>query len=125
MSERPVILFDGVCHLCNGLVQFVLRRDPTAVFDFAPLQSEFARGRFSLASVVLLDEGQAYYAEDAVLRIFSRLQAPWPLVSRILARLPGAVLAWVYQLVAKQRYRWFGKYETCALPPPGSEGRFK
>jgi predicted DCC family thiol-disulfide oxidoreductase YuxK len=125
VSQRPVILFDGVCHLCNGLVQFVLRRDAAAVFDFAPLQGEFARGRFTLESVVLLDAGQVYYAEDAVLRIFSRLRRPWPSVSWIVARLPRRPLAWVYRLVAKRRYRWFGKYESCALPPAGSEGRFK
>ena len=125
MSERPVILFDGVCHLCNGLVQFVLLRDRGAVFDFAPLQSEFARGRFSLESVVLLEAGQIYHAEDAVLRILSRLQAPWPWVSRVGALMPRVMLAWIYRLVAKHRYRWFGKYEICALPPPGSEGRFK
>jgi predicted DCC family thiol-disulfide oxidoreductase YuxK len=125
VSQRPVILFDGVCHLCNGLVQFVLRRDPAAVFDFAPLQSEFARGRFSLESVVLLEAGQLYYAQDAVLRILSRLTSPWPLLSRIAALLPRNVLAWAYRQVARHRYRWFGKYETCALPPAGSEGRFK
>jgi predicted DCC family thiol-disulfide oxidoreductase YuxK len=125
VSERPVILFDGVCHLCNGLVRFVLRRDPAAVFDFAPLQSEFAQGRFSPESIVLLEAGQVYSAEIAVLRILSRLTWPWPLVSRIAALLPPGMLAWVYRLVAKHRYRWFGKYEICALPPPGSEGRFK
>ncbi len=125
VSERPVILFDGVCHLCNGLVQFVLRRDPGAVFDFAPLQSKFAQGRFSLESVVLLEEGQAYSAEIAVLRILARLTWPWPLVSRIGMLLPRRMLGWVYRLVARNRYRWFGKYETCTLPPPGSEGRFK
>ena len=123
MSERPVILFDGVCHLCNGLVQFVLR-DLAAVFDFAPLRSEFAQGRFSLESVVLLDAGQVYSADIAVLRILSRLPWPWPLVSRIAALFPRVILAWVYRLVAKNRYRWFGKFETCVLPPPGSERRF-
>ena len=125
MNQRPVILFDGVCHLCNGFVQFVLRRDQTGVFDFAPLQSAFAERRFSLESVVLLEAGEVYSAETAVLRILSRLKRPWPLVSRIGGLLPRAVLAWVYRLVARNRYRWFGKYDACVLPPPGSAGRFK
>ena len=125
MSERPVILFDGVCHLCNGMVRFVLRRDAAGVFDFAPLQGEFARGRFNLDSLVLLDAGKVYAAEDAVLRILARLRWPWPLVARIARLAPRAVRSWVYRLVARNRYRWFGKHETCALPPTGSEGRFK
>ena len=125
MTERPVILFDGVCHLCNGLVPFVLRRDAARVFDFAPLQSEFAGGRFSLESVVLLEAGQVYSGEIAVLRILSRLRWPWPWVARLAALPPRRVSMWVYNLVARHRYRWFGKYETCGLPPAGSEGRFK
>ena len=125
MNQRPVILFDGVCHLCNGLVQFVLRRDAAGVFDFAPLQSEFAKGRFSLESVVLLEAGQVYCAESAVLRILSRLRMPWPLVGWIVALAPRRMLAWLYRLLAKHRYRWFGRSEACALPPAGSEGRFK
>ncbi len=124
VSDRPVILFDGVCHLCNGLVQFVLRRDPAGVFAFASLQSEFARGRFSLESVVLLEAGQVYHAEIAVLRILSRLQSPWPFVARIAAWVPRVLLAVAYRLIARNRYRWFGKYDTCALPPPGSQDRF-
>ncbi|MEO8367867.1 MAG: DCC1-like thiol-disulfide oxidoreductase family protein [Candidatus Solibacter sp.] len=124
MNERPVILFDGVCHLCNGWVQFVLRRDSGAVFDFASLQSEFAQGRFSLESVVLLEAGQVYSGVHAVLRILARLTWPWPLLSRIAGLLPRGLLAWVYRLVARHRYRWFGKYESCMLPPAGSAGRF-
>ena len=117
-----MILFDGVCHLCNGFVQFVLRRDPSEVFDFAPLQSDFARRRFgtiSMNSIALLEDGRAFYAHDAVLRILSRLTPPWPWWSRIAAMLPRWLLAWGYRLVAKYRYRLFGKYESCALPPPG------
>ena len=128
MSERPVILFDGVCHLCNGFVQFVLRRDVDAVFDFAPLQSEFALARLgavSMDSIALVEDGRVFNAEEAVLRIMARLKAPWPLLGRVAGLLPRRLLAWGYRMVARHRYRLFGKYETCALPPPGSAGRFK
>jgi predicted DCC family thiol-disulfide oxidoreductase YuxK len=85
-GTRPVILFDGVCHLCNGFVQFVLRRDARNRFAFAPLQSDFAHerlGQRSLDSIVLVEGGQVYQAEAAVFRILSGLSAPWPWIARI------------------------------------------
>jgi predicted DCC family thiol-disulfide oxidoreductase YuxK len=124
---RPVILFDGVCHLCNWFVQFILRRDPAGQFDFAPLQSEFARtrlGTLHLESVVLLEDGQVFHAEAAALRILSRLQSPWPAVAEIAGWLPGPLLKWIYRVVARNRYKLFGKEEVCALPRPEWKDRF-
>ena len=124
---RPVILFDGVCHLCNGFVQFVLKRDPTGQFAFAPLQSQFARQRLStlhLNSIVLVDGYQVLYAEIAVLLIFSRLPLPWPWLARIAGWLPAPVLAWGYRLVARHRYRLFGRDEVCMIPRPHWKERF-
>jgi predicted DCC family thiol-disulfide oxidoreductase YuxK len=126
-SMRPVILFDGVCHLCNGFVQFVLRRDRAGQFDFAPLQSEFGRerlGTLHLDGIVLVERGQVVHAEKAVLRVLSGLQRPWPGFARIAGALPGPLLAWVYRLVARRRYGLFGKDEVCALPKPEWKGRF-
>ena len=124
---RPVILFDGVCHLCNGFVQFVLQRDPTAQFAFAPLVSEFARqrlGALHLDSIVLVEGGKVAYAEMAVRRILSRLERPWPWVARIAGWLPAPLLAWGYRFVARHRYRLFGREEVCKLPQPRWKGRF-
>jgi predicted DCC family thiol-disulfide oxidoreductase YuxK len=124
---RPVILFDGVCHLCNWFVQFVLRRDPAGQFDFAPLQSEYARerlGTLHLESVVLLEDGQVFHAEKAALRILLRLQNPWPAVARIAGWLPGPLVAWIYRVVAQNRYKLFGKDEICALPRTEWKDRF-
>jgi len=124
---RPVILFDGVCHLCNGFVQFVLRRDFAGQFDFAPLQSEYARerlGTLHLDGVVLLDNGQVIHDEAAALRILSRLKSPWPTVARIAGWLPVPLLGWCYRLVARHRYALFGKEEVCALPRPEWKSRF-
>ena len=126
-SARPVILFDGVCHLCNGFVQFVLQRDPTAQFAFAPLVSEFARqrlGALHLDSIVLVEGGKVAYAEMAVRRILSRLERPWPWVARIAGWLPAPLLAWGYRFVARHRYRLFGREEVCKLPQPRWKGRF-
>jgi len=126
-AGRPVILFDGVCRLCHGFVQFVLKRDRAGTFVFAPLQSQYALerlGDIGLKSVVLLEGGKVYVAEDAVLRIFARLPAPCPLLSRVLNLLPRPLLAWGYRLIARHRYRLFGKSEHCMLPPAGSSGRF-
>lgn len=126
-SRQRVILFDGVCHLCHGFVQFILARDSAGQFAFAPLQSELARRRLDtthLASVVLLEDGEKFYAEAAVLRILSRLQSPWPWLGRIAGWLPASLLAWGYRLIARYRYRIFGRDEVCTLPSPEWKDRF-
>ena len=128
-STRPVILFDGVCQLCNGFVQFVLPRDPDGHFAFAPLQSEFARRRLGvmhLDSIALAESGEVVYAEIAVLRILSRLNRPWPWLAQMVGWLPGPLLAWSYRFVARHRYRMFGRDrdKVCALPQPGWKNRF-
>lgn len=126
MAARPVILFDGVCHLCNGFVRFVLARDGGR-FDFAPLQSAFAqqklRGR-AWDSVALAEGGELYFAEEAALRILAGLRAPWPWLARAFRVLPKPLLAWGYRLIARHRYRIFGREEQCALPRPEWQGRF-
>jgi predicted DCC family thiol-disulfide oxidoreductase YuxK len=124
---RPVILFDGVCHLCNGFVQFILRRDPAGRFDFAPLQSDFAQqqlGTIHLDNIVLLEGTQVYHAEAAALRILSQLRQPWPTIARLAAILPRALQAWAYRWIARNRYKIWGKEEICMLPEPQWKGRF-
>jgi predicted DCC family thiol-disulfide oxidoreductase YuxK len=126
-STRPVILFDGVCHLCNGFVQFVLARDTAGLFAFAPLQSEFARqrlGTLRLDGIVLVDGDRLVYSETAVLGILSRLKRPWLWLARTAGWLPGPLLAWGYRLVARHRYRLFGRDEVCMLPRPHWKSRF-
>jgi predicted DCC family thiol-disulfide oxidoreductase YuxK len=125
---RPVILFDGVCHLCHGFVQFVLERDAAGRFDFAPLQSEFAKGRLGergLESVVLVEGGQVYQAEAAVIRILAGLDAPWPRLAEAIEKLPKPLCAWGYRLVARYRYRLFGRDEVCMVPRAEWKGRFR
>ncbi len=123
------ILFDGVCNLCNGFVQFVIARDPEARFRFAALQSDAARRLvegIGLAgplpdSIILVDDGRAYVKSTAALRIARGLRAPWPLAYGLMA-VPRWLRDEVYDLVARRRYRWFGRRDACMVPTSGAAG---
>lgn len=130
-DPRPIVLFDGVCNLCSGSVQFLIRRDPRARLRFAALQS--ATGRRlqtergmdpeALASIVLV-EGDRFWAESgAVLRIVRYLEGAWPLLSAFLL-VPRPLRDLVYRWIAAHRYRWFGKKESCWLPTEELKARF-
>ena len=127
----PVVLFDGVCNLCNGSVRFVIERDPHKHFQFAPLQSETATtliGRTAdpLAmpdSIVLVDDGRLYVRSTAALRIARRLRFPWPLLWLFMA-VPRPLRDWVYDVIARHRYGWFGRRDTCMVPTKEIRDRF-
>lgn len=129
--ESAVILFDGVCNLCQASVQFVIRRDPQAHFAFASLQS--AAGQRLLAthglehealdSVVLIEGTRHWTESDAALRIARHLTGWWPLLG-IVRYLPRPWRNGVYRWVARHRYGWFGQSATCMLPTPDLRGRF-
>ena len=112
-----VVLFDGVCNLCNGLVQFIIRRDPHARFQFAAMTS------FAADTIVLVEDGRRYERSAAVLRIARRLRAPWPVLFALIV-VPRPVRDWAYDFVARRRYRWFGRRETCMVPTPELRARF-
>ena len=126
-----VILFDGVCNLCNGIVQFIIERDPHARFQFAPLQSTAAASLLSRYpdhqvlpdSVVLIDDGGLFVKSTAALRVARRLRFPWP-VFWIFMLVPRPVRDWVYDFIAAHRYGWFGKRDTCMIPTGEIRGRF-
>jgi predicted DCC family thiol-disulfide oxidoreductase YuxK len=132
MSER-VILFDGVCNLCDGFIRFVFKNDPSGRFRFAPLQSAVGQellarhGLIVLAgdpdSVVLIDDGHAWTRSSAALRILGGLRGPWPAFTVFLA-VPIPLRDGVYRLIARNRYRLFGKKDACSLPPAGLRERF-
>ena len=127
----PLILFDGVCNLCNGFVQFVLARDPAGRFQFAALQSAAARCVLELHemphplpdAVVLVEDGRVFLRSGAALRIARRLTFPWPLAAVFLA-VPSPVRDWIYGRVARHRYRWFGRRDHCMVPAPAMRARF-
>lgn len=131
VTDPAVVLFDGVCNLCSASVRFVLRRDPAGRFRFASLQSEAGRELLrrhgldpdDLHSVVLVEDGRAYTRSDAALRIARGLGGGWPLLGALRA-VPRPVRDRVYGLVAANRYRWFGKQDSCMLPTPELRERF-
>jgi len=125
------VLFDGVCNLCNGAVRFIAANDPERRFAFASLQSPRARALLGERagdarepdSIVLLAGGRRYECSDAALHIALGLRAPWPLAFGAILIPRGARDA-VYRWIARSRYRWFGRTDACALPPPGLRERF-
>jgi predicted DCC family thiol-disulfide oxidoreductase YuxK len=130
-DAHPVLLFDGVCNLCHGVVRFILDHDRDARFRFAPLQSEVGRAlltRFALDpdaldAVVLIDEAGAHVRSDAALRVARALGPPWNCLGP-LAVIPRALRDAVYDFIARRRYRWFGKKDACPLPRPEWRERF-
>ncbi len=125
------MLFDGVCNLCNGSVLFVIDRDPAGHFQFAPLQSDPGRQLLQrhgyagadLSSIVLVDGGRLYTRSTAALRIARRLTWPWRLLHALIV-VPRPVRDAVYGLIARNRYRWFGREEACRIPTPELRHRF-
>lgn len=130
-AGRPIVLFDGVCNLCNGAVQFIVRRDPKAAFRFAALQSEagaevlcsLGEPADDLATMVLVENGRAYKRSSAALRIARRLRFPWPILVVFLA-VPPFLRDAVYAWIARNRYRWFGKQDACLVPTAELRERF-
>lgn len=131
-SNAPVVLFDGVCNLCQWSVRFIVRRDRRGVFRFAALQSPAGRALLAghrLAdaqapdSVVLLEGGRASTGSTAALRIARRLDGAWPLLYALVA-VPRPLRDALYRFVARNRYRWFGRQAACMPPTPELRARF-
>ncbi|MCU4926223.1 thiol-disulfide oxidoreductase DCC family protein [Halobacteria archaeon AArc-dxtr1] len=130
-AEHPVVLFDGVCNLCTGSVQFLIERDPEGVFRFAPLQSSVAEELLEdtdvdpddLDSVVVIDDGRVYEKSDAVLRVAAYLGGIYRLLPPF-RFLPTRLRNLVYDFVAARRYGWFGKKDQCMMPTPELQSRF-
>jgi predicted DCC family thiol-disulfide oxidoreductase YuxK len=131
MTSSPVVLFDGVCRLCNGSVNFILRRDRKGRIKMAPLQSDYGRQVMAshelkpdpMDSMMLLEGEQLTVKSAAVIRISKYLGGAWPVCMALLI-VPRFIRDFIYDIVAKNRYRWFGKYDTCRLPDADFENRF-
>ena len=125
-----MLLFDGVCNLCNASVDFVIRRDKRGRIRFAPLQSEIAEKLLpghdrtgELESSVLVLDGEVYRESTAALKVAHMLAWPWPLLYAFIV-VPRPIRDVVYRWIGRNRYRWFGKRETCRLPSAEERGRF-
>lgn len=127
---HPILFFDGVCGLCNRSVDFLMQRDKHDTFRFAPLQGETAKRMLpSLTddpetwSVLYLDEDGLHDQSDVTIRVCRRLGGIWSLVG-LLAVIPRPLRNIGYRFVARNRYGWFGKHDTCRLPAPEEQARF-
>ena len=133
-STNPILLYDGVCGLCNRLVQFVLKRDKAARFRFASLQSDYAARILQQHALDPQDLDTVYVIEvrgsqpktrsDAVISVLRSLGGFWSAVATALNICPRPLRDWGYNIVARHRYRIFGKYESCALPEKKYQDRF-
>jgi predicted DCC family thiol-disulfide oxidoreductase YuxK len=130
-GPAPIIVFDGVCNLCHAAVRFVLAHDRDAVFRFASAESETglslvaAGGSEEQAadSLILVESGALFLRSDAVLRIAARLGYPWRTLV-VLRLVPRPIRDAAYDFLARNRYRWFGRKESCPAPDPASRSRY-
>jgi len=131
VNENPIILFDGVCNFCNSAINFVLKQDKKGIFRFAPLQSEAGQRllqEYNLSteefdSFVLIDNGKVYKKSAASLRVMNKLPWYWK-EAQVLRIIPTAFRDAIYDFIASNRYKWFGKKEQCMIPTPETRSRF-
>jgi predicted DCC family thiol-disulfide oxidoreductase YuxK len=129
-NTSPILFYDGECYLCNGFVNWLIKRDKRKVFLFAPLQQSTGielRHKLGMAedinSVVLLSEGKYFLKSSVSFKIASRLGFPYSLL-RVFSVLPKALRDRVYDWVAANRYKWYGKADTCIIPSEDIIKRF-
>lgn len=132
MVEDKIIVFDGVCVLCSGWINFVLKRDRRRQFFFAAMQSEAGRTLLvqhgldadDPASFLLLDRGVAYADSAAIIRLLRHFSLPWRMLAGALTLVPRSWRDAGYRTVARNRYRWFGRFDACGIPAPENAHRF-
>jgi len=130
-ENKLIILFDGVCNLCNSSVQFIIKRDKKKRFLFTSLQSDASRDillqfqlkNSELDSILLIENGKIYQKSDAILKIVRHLDGLWKMSYGFII-IPKFIRDFVYIIIAKNRYRWFGKREVCMIPTKELQMRF-
>ena len=131
MEEAPVILFDGICNFCNYWVNFAIKRDKKKKLLFTPLQGETAKqllpqyhiNTTALSSVILIDKGKAYTQSSAAFRMCKYLDGGWKMAYGLMI-IPKFIRDFFYNIIARNRYKWFGKKESCMVPAPELRERF-
>lgn len=130
--QQKIILFDGVCNLCNGSVQFVLKNEKNPAFRFASIQSVTGRELLKWCglpetynqAVIYLENGKVHLGSTAALKIGRELNFPWSVLSVAGLIVPKIIRDWVYAQIAKHRYQWFGKRDVCMVPTRELKMRF-
>jgi predicted DCC family thiol-disulfide oxidoreductase YuxK len=130
-EDNAIVLFDGICNFCSASVLFIIKRDPAGYFRFAALQTD--NGRFiterhginleSTDSIILIENDRVFYRSDAALRISRRLRGAWKLFY-VFIIIPPFIRNFVYDIIASNRYRWFGKRDSCFIPDESIMSRF-
>lgn len=130
-TDHPIVIFDGVCNYCSSVVAFIIRRDTRGIFRFAPFQSDAGRAllekynvpRDYLDSFILIEDGRLYTRSEAGLRLWRRLGGVWGFLYAFIA-VPAPVRDAVYDFIARNRYKWFGRKDACMVPGPEARDRF-
>lgn len=130
-KEKKIILFDGVCNLCNNSVVFIIKRDKKDIFRFAALQSDTGKMLTEKLSIdtsktdsIILTEGDTYSVKSsAALKIARHLKGGYPLLYGFMI-LPAFLRNFIYDIIAKNRYKWFGRKESCMIPTPELKAKF-
>jgi predicted DCC family thiol-disulfide oxidoreductase YuxK len=130
-DDRPIIIFDGQCVLCSGFAQFILRNDRRAVFRLMTAQSPLGQAIYrhlnldpvNFETNVLLEDGRAWFKSAGTIRMFAHLRFPWSL-AKALRFVPSILLDRLYEVVARNRLRWFGSQSTCFRAEPTQKDRF-
>jgi predicted DCC family thiol-disulfide oxidoreductase YuxK len=130
-NNKAQVLFDGICNFCSGSVLFIIKRDTEGYFRFAALQTEsgrLIRDKYDISvektdTIILVENNKVYYRSTAALRIAKRLRGAWKLFY-IFIIVPPFIRNFIYDLVARYRYRWFGKRDTCFMPDHSIRERF-
>ena len=130
LSEHPIVFFDGVCGMCNGFVDRVIRADTQGIFRFAALQGQTAKELLPTLpedagewSMVYVDDRGIHDQSDASLEVYRRLGGLWKILS-LAQIIPQAIRTPVYRVIARNRYRWFGRRDTCRIPSESEKERF-
>lgn len=131
MEKKSIILFDGVCNLCNGFVQFAIKRNRKNTLHFSSLQSDFSRNTLEnfglkgnyIESLVFYKNGKLFTKSGAALRIAKELDGLWPLAYSFII-IPYPIRDFVYDIIARYRYKWFGKKDQCMVPSEDLRNRF-
>lgn len=134
--DKPILLFDGICNYCNDWVNFIIRNDKKKVFLFSPLQSNTAQHLLTEhglyfsgqeakdETVVVIQNGKAYLRTDATIVIAKNLGGRWLFFYYLLILIPRFMRDYFYKILAKNRYKWFGKKDSCMIPSPNLKERF-
>ena len=130
-TSTPIVLFDGVCNLCNSSVQFLLSYNRKENLRFASLQSSFAKNLLQklnipfkdLNTIIFIENGKVYTKSAAIFQTSKHLIFPWKAI-QYFAFIPTCISNWFYDLIAKNRYRWFGRKKKCMIPKQKWQNRF-